>query len=285
MRLILPDYCKQSKSNECLVWIFFGFFTNSCNGEWEVARKAMSNGDKIQCVSVDGLPPTIDKSFLCNSNINITACDVKDPESVRVSVANCVKHFKGIDILLNWVDGGFDRSEFEKWLCGSVPLSVLIQDEEETRRLMEFNLFGLFNILQAVLPVLKSSIPAATANVTDELKKRILSISNTLAVMGGPGMGPYSASRKASEGLLHTLSTELFGESSSQILITVVDLGTSPVDSNRVKKLSTLIWELVHCGNPPCRISFGKQPSEVTNNQLRRTLEEMEDWKYLFEDK
>jgi NAD(P)-dependent dehydrogenase (short-subunit alcohol dehydrogenase family) len=290
MRLVLPEYCKQSATHGSLTWIVFGAFTDSPNGEWEIAKNALSNGDKVQCISIDGMPQTIDGALVANPHIDVIACDVRDPGLVKAAVENCIRLYGGIDILVNWIDGGFNSSEFEQWILGPVPISILVQDEEETRKLMELNLFGLFNILQAVIPVMKTPFASSTEiGATASLRslvnhKRILSISTTLAVTGGPGMGPYSASRRAGEGLLHTLGSEVSGEVTNQIFITLIDLGFTPVDKSRVEKLSNLLWELVHCGNPPCRISFGKQPSEATNNQLRRTLEEMEDWKYLFED-
>lgn len=276
MHLVLPEFCRQAEVDASLTWIVFGMFGGAPNGEWAIVKKALSCGDRVQCVSIDGLPNSIDVEINASPSFNLIECDVREPGSVKAAVDNCIERFESIDVLVYWIDGGFNKSEFEQWILGPVPISLLLEDEEETRRLIELNLLGLFHILQAVVPIMRNS----STTVSSSTQKRILYMSTILSVTGGPGMGPYSCSRRAGEGLLSSLACEALNE----VFITVVDVGFTPVKQQRMTNLAGLLGELAHCGNPPCRISFGKQPSEATNNELRHTLEEIEDWKYLFEE-
>ncbi|HEY3310398.1 MAG TPA: SDR family oxidoreductase [Anaerolineales bacterium] len=125
--------------------------------------------------------------------------DVTSPESIRQAVATTIEHFGRIDVLVN--NAGYAvRGAVEE-----VPVS-------QARQMFEANLFGVMNMVQAVLPHMRA-----------QKSGRIINISSVVGKLVTPANGVYSASKFALEGLSDALRMELapFG-----IQVVVVEPGS-----------------------------------------------------------
>lgn len=49
-----------------------------------------------------------------------------------------------------------------------------------------------------------------------------------------------------------------------------------------VDLLAATVWEAAHCGRPPLRLTLGRQAVKLYKEKLRLSVEEIEDWKYLY---
>ena len=113
-------------------------------------------------------------------------CDVTDRARVFWSVEQVKEAFGGVDILVN-------------------SAGLLITDDvehvrpEDLRSMMEVNLFGALNAMQAVLPVMRK---AKNGN--------IVNISSLAGRRGVSPLGAYSATKFALVGLTEALRVELF---------------------------------------------------------------------------
>ncbi|ANB15803.1 hypothetical protein AWJ20_3447 [Sugiyamaella lignohabitans] len=228
------------------------------------------------------------------------------PQAVADAIRECINHFGKVDVVVNWIDVGFDYGLFSDQMAGGkvpAPPTELNQQEEETelRKLMEQNTFTLFNIIKGTLPSLRKFASMAnsrksnhtenngTSNRTNGKPKpsepitvipKIFSVSSSLGFIGGPGVNAYSTSRWAAEGMMETLNYEVHEQG---IRTTTIDLGLHPLQTAQVNSLGNLVWDLAHCNNPPIRIALGRQATKTVKDKLRSVVEEVEDWKYLFE--
>ncbi|MFD5323505.1 oxidoreductase [Streptomyces sp. NPDC127092] len=113
------------------------------------------------------------------------ALDVTDADAVDATVAEAVARFGRIDVLVNNAGRG---------LVGAVEETT----DRELRDLMELHFFGPARLTRAVLPHMRSQKSGAVVQMTS---------------MGGrlsfPGVGAYSATKFALEGLTEALAAEV----------------------------------------------------------------------------
>jgi 3-oxoacyl-[acyl-carrier protein] reductase len=110
--------------------------------------------------------------------------DMADPDDINAVVASTVKHFGGIDVLVNCAGIGGNR-----------PLGKI--DAAFIRKILDTNVLGTVLMAEAVLPHLTS--PGG----------RIINISSGLAYRPIPGSSVYSASKAAVVTLTHAFAKEL----------------------------------------------------------------------------
>lgn len=111
--------------------------------------------------------------------------DVIDDDEIDAGVAAAVKAFGRIDVLVNNAGYGY-LSSIEEGVA------------EEIRAQFEANVFGLFAMTRAVLPVMRR-----------QGSGHILNISSVAGFCGFPGSGYYAASKHAVEGFSDSLSREM----------------------------------------------------------------------------
>ena len=118
-------------------------------------------------------------------NVRVVPLDVTRRDQVENAVSQAIQHFGRIDALVN--NAGFGTAG-------------LLEEasEEEVRNQMETNFFGVVNMIQAVLPVMREQKSGTLINVT--------SLAGTIAP---PLLSLYCASKFAVEGLSESLSHEL----------------------------------------------------------------------------
>jgi len=111
--------------------------------------------------------------------------DVTDNDSVNEAVAQVLGEHGRIDVLINnagYASGGFvEETDVEAW-----------------RRQFDVNVFGVVRVTRAVIPHMRNRGAG-----------KIVNIGSVSGRVGFPGLGPYSASKFAVEGLSESLRLEL----------------------------------------------------------------------------
>jgi NAD(P)-dependent dehydrogenase (short-subunit alcohol dehydrogenase family) len=112
------------------------------------------------------------------------ALDVTDAAQIASAVAAAQDKFGRIDVLVNNAGYGYQSSIEEG-------------EETEIRAQFDANVFGLFAITRAVLPIMRA-----------QRSGRILNITSVAGLAGFPASGYYAASKHAVEGWSDTLRAE-----------------------------------------------------------------------------
>lgn len=113
------------------------------------------------------------------------ALDVTSSEQITAAVTQAIRHFGGIDVLVN--NAGYG-------LIGAVEEST----DAEARALFDTNFFGLLDVTRALLP-----------HFREKKRGHIINLSSVAGLVGSAGFGLYNASKFAIEGLSEALSLEL----------------------------------------------------------------------------
>ena len=113
------------------------------------------------------------------------ALDVNDQAQVDAAVAAAKARFGQIDVLVNNAGYGYQATAEEG-------------DEAEIRAQFDTNVFGLFAITRAVLPVMRAQGSGNIVNFT-----------SVAGLIGFPGSGYYAASKHAVEGWSDALLAEV----------------------------------------------------------------------------
>ena len=113
------------------------------------------------------------------------ALDVNDQAQVEAAVAAANARFGQIDVLVNNAGYGYQATAEEG-------------DEAEIRGQFDTNVFGLFAITRAVLPIMRAQ---GTGN--------IVNFTSVAGLIGFPGSGYYAASKHAVEGWSDALLAEV----------------------------------------------------------------------------
>lgn len=110
--------------------------------------------------------------------------DVTRPEQITAAVAAAEARFGGIDVLLNNAGYGYQSSVEEG-------------DEAEIRALFDANVFGLFALTRAVLPILRR-----------QRRGHVFNITSVAGLSGFAASAYYAASKHAVEGWADALALE-----------------------------------------------------------------------------
>ena len=242
------------------------FITGSSRGFGrEVALEALRRGEKVVVTARDtsAVQDIVDQF---GDSVFPLQVDVTDAEQVTAAVHAAEERFGGIDIVFNNAGIGYFAA-FEE--------SV----EDETRRMMEINVFGLAAVAKAVLTGMRARRGGTIVNV-----------SSVGGVRSFPAVSWYNASKFAVEGLSESMAQELAplgvrvvliepsafatdwaGNSAAEILpeheIADYDstageyrrnfraaAGTEPGDPARA---AVAIVDVAHEDNPPLRLPLG----------------------------
>ena len=113
------------------------------------------------------------------------ACDVSDDASVRAAVAQAAEAFGGLDVVVNNAGYGYLAAVEE------------IADDA-ARAMFEVQVFGVLNVLRAVLPGFRN-----------ERSGHIINVSSIVGLVPFPGWGLYGAGKFALEALTESLAGEV----------------------------------------------------------------------------
>ena len=112
------------------------------------------------------------------------ALDVTDAGQIAAAVATATERFGRIDVLVNNAGYGYQSSVEEG-------------EEDAIRAQFDANVFGLFAMTRAVLPLMR-----------DNGGGRVVNVTSMAGLRGFPGSGYYAASKHAVEGWSDALAAE-----------------------------------------------------------------------------
>jgi NAD(P)-dependent dehydrogenase (short-subunit alcohol dehydrogenase family) len=110
--------------------------------------------------------------------------DVTNPQQIKNAVEKAVQHFGRIDVLVNNAGIGYFAAVEES-------------EEPEVRRMFEINFFGLMNMTNAVLPIMRA-----------QRSGHVVNISSIGGYVSFPGVGLYNATKFAVAGFSEALAKE-----------------------------------------------------------------------------
>ncbi|MBW9103997.1 oxidoreductase [Paraburkholderia phenoliruptrix] len=148
-----------------------------------IAKAAIDDGNAV--VATGRNAATIVERLGESPAVLAVTLDVTDEAQAKAAVQAAVERFGGIDVLVN--NAGFG-------LLAAVEES----SDADVRRIYETNVFGLLNVTRAVLPVMR--------------KQRSGHVINTSSIVGyqaAAGVGVYSSTKFAVEGITEALHAEL----------------------------------------------------------------------------
>ncbi|WP_460798676.1 oxidoreductase [Microbacterium sp. GXF0217] len=150
----------------------------------EVALEALRRGDTVVATArnTDALQ---DLTEVGGERAVLLALDVTNAEQVKNVVADAEAQTGGIDVLFNNAGIGYFAA-FEE------------SDDDEARRMMEINVFGLADVTKAVLPGMRARRSGT-----------ILNVSSVGGVRSFPAVSWYNASKFAVEGLSESIAQEV----------------------------------------------------------------------------
>lgn len=111
--------------------------------------------------------------------------DVTDDQQITAAVDAATRKFGRIDVLVNNAGYGYQSTVEEG-------------HEAEIRKQFDVNVFGLFALTRAVLPVMRHA-----------RRGHVINITSVAGLIGFPGSGYYAASKHAVEGWSDALSAEV----------------------------------------------------------------------------
>lgn len=149
-----------------------------------LARCALNHGDLVVAVGQTGFNTPASVSNW-HPNCIGTLCDVRARSTVAAVYEKALAHFGRYDIVTN---------------CSGTAIigACEDQDEAEIRNQIETNFMGTLHILQISLPYFR-----------ERESGRYLIFSSVSGALGVPGLGPYCASKYATEGLIEALLYEV----------------------------------------------------------------------------
>jgi len=263
------------------------FITGASKGMGlEVAKIALANGDKVIATS-RSLNEQIESIGKASENLLPLKVDITNEGEVKSVIEKGINIFGQIDVVLN--NAGY-------YLVGSVEET----SDEEFRRTIDVNLFGMANVIRQAMPYLRKHQAG-----------HIINISSSMGYIGFANTGSYNASKFAVIGLSEALAQEakLFG-----IHVTVVAPGmfrtnfmsntTLAVAQNRIagygleehtkmlqsfdgnqpgdpKKLAKVLFDISNLAEPPLHLPLGTDSYQSIIDQRKKEAIELEQWKYL----
>lgn len=133
----------------------------------------------------------------------LVAMDVTDSGSVKKGVKDALDILGGIDILVN--NAGISHlGPFEE------------MPDEQGRKIIETNLFGVANVIREVLPIMRKAGGGL-----------IINISSLAGMVGIPFQSFYAASKYALEGWTESIRMELSPQNISVVLVEPGDIKTN----------------------------------------------------------
>ena len=166
-----------------------------------VTTAALERGDRVAATARD--LATLDDLVAEHGDAVLPLrLDVTHPEQARTAVRTAARELGRIDVVVN--NAGYG-------LFGTVEEIT----PEQLRAQLDVNLFGVLHVTQVALPVLRAQGAG-----------HIVQVSSSSGVAAWPGLGGYSASKWALEGLSESLAQEVAGFG---IHVTLVEPG--PVDT------------------------------------------------------
>lgn len=246
----------------------------------EFVLAALERGDKVAATArnTDTLKDLVEKY---GNAVLPLELDVTNRDQAFNAVKTAHETFGRLDVVIN--NAGYG-------LFGTVEEIT----EQQLRDQLETNLFGVFHITQAVLPILR-----------EQGSGHIIQISTIGGVAAFPTLGGYHASKWALEGLTESLAQEVAG---FNIKVTLVEPGGFDTDWNGASGtfadaqpqyapireamaaqrsghtspkpvgFGSAILKVIDAEKAPLRVFFGEQPTQIAPHIYQQRLNEWAEW-------
>lgn len=249
----------------------------------EFAKAALSRGDKVAGTSRD-TRQFEDLTAQYGNNFLPLQLDVTDREGAFAAVKTAAVTFGRLDVVVN--NAGYG-------LFGAIEEI----SEQQLRDQIEVNLFGVLHVTQAVLPILRA-----------QGSGHIIQISTIGGVAAFPNLGGYHASKWALEGMTEALAQEVAGFGIKVTLVEPGGFATDWAGSSAVhavplppyqplrdamaarrqggnigdpKAAGQAILDIADAEQPPLRVLFGTQPTQIVPYLYDQRLKTWKDWEHV----
>lgn len=269
--------------NKGKVW----FITGASKGMGlEVTKTVLANGDKVIAVSRN-LQELTNNLGRASEDLLPLKVDITNETEIKTAIEKGIEAFDHIDVFLN--NAGY-------YLVGSIEEI----SDEEFRKTVDVNVFGMANVIRHVMPHLRK-----------QRSGHIINISSNMGYVGYANTGSYNASKFAVIGLSEALAQESmpFG-----INVTVVAPGmfrtnfmsdtTLTIAEKTIKdynvevhvkmlrsfngnqpgdpaKLASVLYEISRLSQPPLHLPLGTDSYQSIIEQRKKEALELEQWKHL----
>ncbi len=258
------------------------FITGCSSGFGKIfCEQVLARGD---CLVATARNPAALDFLKPQANLFILKLDVTSNNEINAAVKKAHAHFGSIDVLVN--NAGYGH------------IGALEEvSEEEIRKNFDTNVFGLFEVTRAILPIMRA-----------QKSGHILNMSSVAGVSALAGAGIYASTKFAVEGLTEALAGEVapfnikvtllepgsfrteFASSSlktAQAMSAYDDVlastrklyqtigGNQPGDPEKAVKA---MIDLVDHPSPPLRLVLGAAGLQRVRTKLDIFLKEMKDW-------
>jgi NAD(P)-dependent dehydrogenase (short-subunit alcohol dehydrogenase family) len=264
-----------------LNWLITG---SSRGFGWELAKAALDRGDNV--VATARRPEQLDslvESY--GESVRTAALDVTDAGAARAAVQTAIDNFGSLEVVVN--NAGY---------ANSAPIEEMTDDD--FRAQIETNLFGVFNVTKAALPVLHK-----------QRSGHFVQFSSIGGRVGGsPGLGAYQTAKFGVEGFSEVLNAEVkplgikvtiiepggfrtdWGGSSMGMLPVGEDYQQTVGEMNRYRESTVATWrgdparaariilDLVDLDEPPLRLLLGAGAVESATKSSQARAQEAEKW-------
>lgn len=251
----------------------------------EITKAVLASGDKV-VATVRSKPEQLYTALDNNPNLHVVLLDVTNEAQAKDAAKEAVDKFGSIDVLVNNAGYGLLSAVEEA-------------SDAEVRKQYDTNVFGLLNVIRAVLPYLRI-----------QGSGHIINISSVLGFNTIPGFGIYGSTKFAVEGITEGLALEL---SPLGIKATAVEPGlfrtnfldeSSYVESKTVindyaqtvgelrknakhlhgnqpgdpAKLGKALVELANSENPPVHLMLGTDTLAMFRQKEAQRTDEIKVW-------
>ena len=263
------------------------FITGASSGfGFEISKAALASGAKV-VATVRKNPEQLGKLLGNHPELLVVVMDVTEEIGVKKAVKTALAKFGRIDVLVNNAGYGF---------MGAIEEA----SDAEAKQQYNTNVFGVLNVIRAVLPSMRALRSG-----------HIINVSSLFAFSARPAWALYGSTKFAIEGISQGLAAELspFG-----IKVTAVEPGLFTTDflksdayrkaevtiddyENTIvgevrrqsashdgkqqgdpKKLADVVVELVQSKNPPLHLPIGSDSLENYRTNAKQLAGDIEAW-------
>jgi NAD(P)-dependent dehydrogenase (short-subunit alcohol dehydrogenase family) len=251
----------------------------------EIAKTALAAGDKV-IATVRSKADQLAASLNNDPNLLVVTMDVTNEAQVKAAVAEGLLHFGKIDVVIN--NAGY-----------GIVTAIEEATDAEVKAQYETNVFGLLNVVRAVLPHLRA-----------QKSGHIINVSSLFGFGAIPGWALYGSTKFAVEGISKGLALELeplnikvtavepglfstdflsaesYSASKNIIADYAATVGPMRASADQLhgnqpgdpKKLAQVVVDIAHNENPPLHLPIGKDAVGMYKANAEKTNKEIDQW-------
>jgi NAD(P)-dependent dehydrogenase (short-subunit alcohol dehydrogenase family) len=240
----------------------------------EFVLAALERGDKVAATArnTDTLSDLVEQY---GDAVLPVELDVTNRDQVFAAVKSAHETFGRIDVVIN--NAGYG-------LFGTVEEIT----EQQLRDQLETNLFGVFHVTQAVLPILR-----------EQRAGHIIQISTMGGIVAFPTLGAYHASKWALEGMTDGIKVTLVEPggfatdwSGASAIVADAHPAYAALHENMAARraqvvlpepvgFKSAILTVVDAEEPPLRVFFGEGPTQMAPQVYQQRLAEWAEWAHV----